>query len=481
VVVGSTGRGIVLAAGLALLASTASARQPPAPGPATVIAPPAPPTPVVPAPPSRPLTAADAAAIVAAVHAAPEFGAPVDLDAAAEASAHGNAAAQAELVKAAVTLAQEEHGRLADPTDVDANWALRGRYDPAADFAAARADGRIPDWAEALPRKSERYQALLAAEQRYEAMLARGGWRALPAGLTLPRGAKGPEVQALRTRLAAEGYGDAGGGPTFDRGLAAEVAEFQVRHSLKPSGNLDSATTTALNVPAATRLWTLAANLERERWLPDQLPPDRIEANIGAQEVVLFEDDKPALEMRSIVGEPTKPTPLFVSHVSSIEFNPAWHVPADIAKAELLPKGHGYLSSHGFAVIDGQLVQHAGPHSSLGRVKFEMPNPFSVYLHDTPGRSLFAVDSRGRSHGCVRLEKPNDLAVALLADQGWTLDKVNDTIGAGDTRWVRPKSTVPVYLVYRTADAPDDGPAIFRPDLYGWDSKLAQALIAAAR
>jgi murein L,D-transpeptidase YcbB/YkuD len=288
-------------------------------------------------------------------------------------------------------------------------------------------------------------------------------------------------VERLRERLAAEGYGDAKGPANYDRALAGEVAEFQVRHELRPTGNLDAATTAAMNVPAATRLWSLAANLERERWLPDQLPPERIEANIGAQEVVLFENDKPVLEMRSIVGEPTKPTPLFVSHVSSIEFNPAWHVPADIAKAELLPKGHGYLSSHGYSLVDGQLVQHAGPRSSLGRVKFEMPNPFSVYLHDTPGRSLFAVDSRGRSHGCVRLEKPNDLAVALLSDQGWTLDKVNDTIAAGDTRWVRPKTNMPVYLFYRTAEAPDDGPAIFRPDLYGWDGKLAQALIAAAR
>lgn len=482
----AAGRGAALAMGLMLAAGFATAKQPAPPlppiGAAPVVLPAPPPTPVA---PPRPLSADDVAAIVTAVRAASEFAAPPDLDTAAAAFASEDAgargAAEEEIVKAAVTLAKEEHGRLADPQAVDANWALRGRYDAGEDFAAARAEGRIPSWAEALPRRSERYLALVAAERRYEAILIHGGWQALPTGVTLTHGAKGKDVVRLRARLASEGYGASDGDAVFDRGLGGEVAEFQVRHGLKPSGAVDAATLAALNVPAATRLWTLAANLERERWLPDQFPPDRIEANVGSAEVTLFEGDQPTLRMRSIVGEPSRPTPLFVSHVSSIEFNPAWHVPDDIAKAELWPKGRGYLASHGYEVIDGQLVQRAGPHSSLGRVKFEMPNPFSVYLHDTPGRALFAVDSRGRSHGCVRLERPNDLAVALLSDQGWDLQRVSDTIDKGDTHWVKPKSNMPVYILYRTADSPDDGPAIFRPDIYGWDGKLAAALIAAAR
>jgi murein L,D-transpeptidase YcbB/YkuD len=105
-----------------------------------------------------------------------------------------------------------------------------------------------------------------------------------------------------------------------------------------------------------------------------------------------------------------------------------------------------------------------------------MPDPFSVYLHDTPGKALFAVDSRGRSHGCVRLEKPKDLALALLSGQGWTADRIDATIAKGATQWVRPAKTMPVFLVYRTAVADGDGPVIFRPDLYGWDMKLNAAL-----
>jgi len=472
--------------GLALLAvSGARAQNVTAP----VAVPAAPPPPMLPAPPAKPLTVADGQAIEQALAASPELAFPAGLRGGPEALANPNGdirtSADAAFSKAAITLAQDEHGLLPDPLAVDPNWALREPYDAPADFAAARAEDRIPAWAQGLARRNPIYTGLLAAQRRYRAIRAKGGWQELPAGLTLARGAKGKDVLRLRARLAAEGYGDAASdNPDFDHDLAGLVADFQGRHGLKPTGALNAATVTAMNVPVEARLKTLADNLERERWLPDQAPPDRIVADVAAAEVTLYLDDKPALAMRSIVGEPTKPTPLFVSHVSSIEFNPAWHVPTDIAKAELWPKearAHGYLARHGFSVVNGMLVQHAGPSSSLGRIKFELPNPFSVYLHDTPGRALFAVDARGRSHGCVRLEKPNDLAVALLSNQGWTLEKVNDTISKGDTRWVRPKTTVSVFLVYRTAEAPDGGPAIFRPDLYGWDDKLSTALAAASR
>lgn len=463
-------------------ASGAPAAQPePPPPPGPISLPPAPP----PQPP-RPLNRADGEAIWRAILAAPEFPAPGALDGAVAALDSPNprvrAAAGAALARAAMILAQEEHGLPSNPAAVDPDWALRGPYDAIADFAQARQDGHIPAWASALPRHNPAYLSLVTAQKRYEDIAARGGWPNLPVGLTLRPGSKSKAVPRLRQRLAIEGYGDAS--PTsiaYDRALAAEVSEFQVRHGLKSTGAVDAKTLLALNVPVEARLATLDANLQRVRWLPDTLPPDRIVADIAGAEVVLFENDEPALAMRSIVGEVSKPTPLFVSHVSSIEFNPPWHVPSDIAKAELLPKGPEYLAKHGYSVINGQLVQHAGSQSSLGRVKFDMPDPFAVYLHDTPGKSLFAVDSRGRSHGCVRLEKPNDLAVALLADQGWTLEKVNDAIDAGDTHWVRPTTVMPVYLVYRTAEAPDEGPAIFRPDLYGWDDRLNAALASSAR
>jgi murein L,D-transpeptidase YcbB/YkuD len=442
------------------------------------------PTPA-PAPAPPPLTVADGEAIEHALMAAPEFAFPAQLEGASGAlksrDPRARAAAEAALAKAAVELAQDEHGRLADPTSVDPNWALREPYDAAADFAAARAGRRIVAWAQTLPRRDPAYLALLDAWRRYDAIRAHGGWKKLPPGPLLARGAKGPVVLTLRARLIREGYGVAPGGKVFDGDLAAAITEFQGRHGLAPSGKLTPATIEAMNVPVDARLEAIAVNLERDRWLPQTLPPDRIVADIAGATATFFQDNKPALQMRTIVGDTKHETPMLESHISSIQFNPAWHVPTDIAKAELYPKearAHGYFASHGFSVVNGQLVQHAGPKSSLGRIKFEMPNPFSVYLHDTPGRNLFAVDARGRSHGCVRLEKPNELAAALLADQGWDEDRVQAMIDKGDTRWVKPSQTVAVFLVYRTAEAIDDGPVIFRPDLYGWDAKMAAAMLS---
>jgi murein L,D-transpeptidase YcbB/YkuD len=289
-------------------------------------------------------------------------------------------------------------------------------------------------------------------------------------------------VLALRARLAREGYSvGAVQRRVFDGDLAAALTEFQGRHGLAPTGTLTPQTVAAMNVPVEARLGAIAASLERARWAPNDMPPDRVEADIPSATAVLYQAGAPALRMRTVVGDAQHPTPMFASHVSSIQFNPAWHVPTDIAKAELYPKearSPGYFARHGYAVVNGQVVQHAGPKSSLGRIKFEMPNAFSVYLHDTPGRALFAVDSRGRSHGCVRLEKPKELAVALLSSQGWDMDRVQQTIDKGDTRWVKPSQTTAVFLLYRTAEAVDDGPVIFRPDIYGWDPKVDAALAA---
>lgn len=471
-----------VAASLAMvLAGGALAAQPSPPPPGPIALPP----PSEELPP-RPLTQADGEAILRAIQAAPEFPAPQDLDGAVAAMASPNprvrAAAGAALARAAIVLAQEEHGLPSNPAAVDPDWALRGPYDANVDFGQARQAGRIPAWVSSLPRHDPAYLALVAAQRRYQDIADHGGWPSLAEGVSLKPRMKSREVPVLRQRLAIEGYGNLDNGSSlYDQTLAAAVAEFQTRHGLRSTGIVEAKTLAALNVPAATRVASLEANLQRERWLPDSLPPDRIVADVAGAHVTLFQDDQPALEMRSIVGEVSKPTPLFVSYVQSIEFNPPWHVPSDIAKSELLPKGPDYLAKHGFTIVNGQLVQQAGPQSSLGRIKFDMPDSFAVYLHDTPGRNLFAVDSRGRSHGCVRLEKPNDLAAALLADQGWTLEKVNDAIDAGDTHWVRPSAHMPVYLVYRTAEAPDEGPAIFRPDLYGWDDRLNAALASVSR
>jgi murein L,D-transpeptidase YcbB/YkuD len=180
--------------------------------------------------------------------------------------------------------------------------------------------------------------------------------------------------------------------------------------------------------------------------------------------------------MRAVAGQTKRPTPSFASEVTAVEFNPPWIVPNDIARKELYPKGRGYLARNDFHVVGGKLVQHAGPKSSLGYVKFVIPDNFQVYMHDTPARSLFALVKRWRSHGSVRLADPRGLAAALL---GWDAARVDQTIAAGATRTYALKDPIPVYMVYRTASVAADGHVSFRADVYGWDAEIAAALAGA--
>ena len=376
-----------------------------------------------------------------------------------------------------MALARAERGLSVDPASIDRDFALAPTYDAAADFAQARDNGRIQAWLDGLAPRSADYWNLVKARAPYAAAVAAGGWAPIGPGKAPKVGAADPRAPALRERLAAEGY--AAPPPPdpkiYDPALALALSAFQAAHGLEASGRLTEETIAALNVPAADRLAVIDANLVRARWLPTQPPPDRIEVDTGDPQTTLFQAGKPVLTMRAIVGQPHKRTPTFAAAVTAVQFNPPWVVPADIARGELYPKGRGYLARNGFHVSGGQLIQRAGPRSALGFLKFVVEDPFSVYLHDTPSRSLFARDARWLSHGCVRLANPRDLAAALLAQQGGSRATVDAAIEARATTTTRLTSEVPLYIVYRTALADGDGHATFRPDVYGWDGELARA------
>jgi murein L,D-transpeptidase YcbB/YkuD len=386
------------------------------------------------------------------------------------------------LSAAAIALAAQEHG-LADPAKIDANFALRGDYDAAKDFAAARADGRIAAWAASLAPADAQYAALIQARRLYAAAVAAGGWPSLPIGPGLKTGQTAPRVAALRQRLAAEGYvSPVGPDPNvFDQALAAQLAAFQANHGLHPTGVLDAKTLAALNTPADARLAQIDANLERARWEPRQLPPERIVVDIAGQTATLYQNNVAAIAMAAVVGKAKDQTPTLASKVTGVEFNPPWIVPDDIAKKELFPKERrspGYFARNDIEVVNGQVIQKAGPKSALGYVKFDVPDAFQVYLHDTPARGGFANEDRFSSHGCVRLAKPRDLAAALLAPQGWNRAKVDQAIASGATTTVAvPAGQQPaVFLIYRTALVGQDGHVTFRADPYKWDAEVSAAL-----
>ncbi len=383
-------------------------------------------------------------------------------------------------------------GRL-DKSDFLEIWAQRPTpFDPLPTFAAAVKADRLSQWIASLTPPYAGYEGLKKGLATYRAIKANGGWSAIPAGADLAIGQKGPRVLALRTRLMIEDPDTpSAGGDSFDGALRDAVVRAQKRYGFNPTGVVNAETRAALNVPVDDRIGAIMANMERWRWLPRELPKHRIQVNIAAAVLTVFEGDAPVASMRAVTGKPGgMETPMLESRIHSIVINPPWNVPSSIASREYWPaekRSPGYLAAHGFKIItspDGsrRIQQPAGPSSALGRLKFDFGNPFAVYLHDTPSRAKFSSFDRLASHGCVRLEKPLALATLLLKDdpkwQGGAIQSAIDTV---ETQRVGLKDQVAVYLLYWSAFATSSGAIGFRGDPYGWDRLLAAKIEASSK
>jgi L,D-transpeptidase YcbB len=230
-------------------------------------------------------------------------------------------------------------------------------------------------------------------------------------------------------------------------------------------------------VTAERRARQLAVNLERLRWLPRLIPPDRVVVNAAIARLQLFHDNRPVFTTRVVVGESDKQTPEFVSTISDVLFNPPWNIPRSIAQKEILPKlaaDPDYLSHHHMRFRSGgSIQQEAGPYSALGRLKFEMTDRYDVYLHDTPLKSLFQSAARLMSHGCVRVENPRTLAQLLLEQSPESIDK---GIAVGHTNRRSLPAPVPIFILYQTAYVESDGLIRFSSDPYERDDEIWQHL-----
>jgi murein L,D-transpeptidase YcbB/YkuD len=377
------------------------------------------------------------------------------------------------LVRAVLDRARALRTGRIDTADFLDIWAVRpAAYDPLPAFAAAVAADRLPQWAASMTPRYSGYEGLKAGLAAYEAIRDAGGWKPLVAK---------SDAAAVRARLALE---DKSVTPTEK--LSDALQRAQRRYGLNPTGLLDARTLAALNVPVAARIDAIMANMERWRWLPRELPVNRVQVNIAAAVLTVFQGDSPIASMRAVTGSPTNQTPMLQSAIHSIVVNPPWNVPSSIAKRELWPKGRAALIAEGYKIVGTpetgeRIVQPAGPGSALGQLKFDFDNPFAVYLHDTPSRAKFSSFDRLASHGCIRLEKPIPLAELMLQGDPKLSGQVQTMIDTGKTQRVALPTKVAVYLLYWTAFASANGAMNFRADPYGWDKLLAAKIEAAGK
>ncbi len=369
-------------------------------------------------------------------------------------------------------------------------------------LTAVRAHAQAPD-AGALVIDGRMVARVDDALARYRKIAETGGWKAVPEGRTLRPGDTGPEIAALRARLAVTGdlrgpgsVEPAAFGPELDRA----VCDFQARHGLVVDGVVGRDTRAALNVPAAARAATLGLNRDRLAELARRVPAQALVVNVPAFELTLAARGQVLLKSRVIVGKRGSPTALIDGKITRIEINPYWNVPPGIARRELAPKiaaDPGYLAANHMHVLAGsdgaghevapetvdwrhfgrngdRLRQDPGPDNPLGALKFFFPNDHNVYLHDTPAKQAFERPVRALSHGCVRVENAFTLATLLLGpNPDWSEERLRTAIAIGATQQVPLARPMPLYIVYVTAWVDPEGKAEFRPDIYGRDSAPA--------
>jgi len=371
------------------------------------------------------------------------------------------------------------------PASVQSDWKIRA---PEFDRAAAlRTLGTLEDplpWLRSLASPDPEYARMEGALERYASIVQRGGWPSVPDGLSdLEPGAIDGRMPILQRRLKIEGdlAAEVREGLAFDAATKSALRRFQARHGLAADGRLGRKTSRAMNVSADARYRQIAANMERWRWLPRPLPAMRVTVNAASATLSVAEGDGTQLELRTIVGTREHPTPVLGATISSLLLNPPWEIPSSIATNEIWPRqwnDAGYFEREGILAADsGQLRQSPGPRNALGRIKFEMPNGLDIYLHDTPTRYLFERSSRFFSHGCIRVEKPEQLALYLRTqDPEWTATAIRRAIATGRTIRLSVKPEVPVYVLYFTSLVDERGTVMFYDDIYDRDPPLTAAL-----
>lgn len=425
----------------------------------------------------------------------------------------------------AIRFARDLQLGMLTPDARDRQWAAATAIDHGALIYQASRSDAVEQSLRSLAPQHPQYQLLRGALADYRELARHVAWPMVPEKAKIKPGKSGSEIPLIRARMIASGHlkpdavvaastpvlaADFVGPPapsvvtvesvasseTLDEPLMDAIKQFQREHALEDDGIPGTETLAAMNVPLNERVRQLEINLERWRWLPEQLGDTHVLVNVPTFQLTAVQDRSTALEMRVITGTRRTPTPIFHSAIQTVVLSPYWNVPPSILRGEIRPgvaKDPGYLKRKNMEVLrNGQPVdlatvslsdpgvrvrQRPGAGNSLGHVKFMFPNEHNVYLHDTPSDSLFARAERSLSHGCVRLERPFEMARWVLRNNPeWDDVSIQAAMDSGREKHVKLPSHIPVYVLYQTTWVNDDGTLVFAKDLYGHDQRQVQAL-----
>jgi L,D-transpeptidase YcbB len=305
-----------------------------------------------------------------------------------------------------------------------------------------------------------------------------------PGIMQLEIGEKSNTIAQIRTRLHLLGdLTSDSKNPIYDQEIGKGILLYKKRNGLKINAVISKSFLFNLNIPIAKRIKTIIVNMERCRWIsfPTSSSKTLIFINIPAYQLRYFENGKPLLESKVVVGKVMHKTVVFSADMKYIVFSPYWNIPKNILNKEIIPSiatKPNYLHRNNMEWYNGGVRQKPGPKNALGVVKFMFPNSNSIYLHDTPSKSLFDLEKRAFSHGCIRLEKPKELAHLILKnDPNWPFEKIKKAMQSGVEKWYALPRKIPVYIGYFTTWVTKDGTIHFYDDVYKRDERLASMLL----
>ncbi len=405
---------------------------------------------------------------------------------------------------------QAGRGQL-DPYSLQENWKYKlPIVDALQLLRTALASEDVAGVLRGLSPQQAGYRRLVESLDFYTGIKQQGGWPQISIySSPLSKDMQTEEVVLLRERLTITGdlAPNASQHALFDYELEAAVQHFQKRHGIDADGVVGQKTRFALHAPVEKRIQQITANLERWRWLPRDMGDRHIRVNTAAFELQAIEYDQSVLSMRVVVGKTKNQTPSFSEDMQYLVLNPYWNVPNSIARDELIKKEQarpGYLAGKNIRVLSGnskgtqilnpdeidwsaykgmrnlpiKLRQDPGSKNALGKIKFMLPNKYSIYLHDTPSKSFFEKLQRTYSHGCVRVQDPLALADYVLGDD-WQADAIQQVIARGKNKYIKLPESIPVHIVYQTVWVNAAGEINFRKDLYSNDRQIMAHLPAA--